>query len=133
MMHGFLSPQATDHGSTDLLELVSELIDAHVDTVELLLADDPDEVVRWAHLDYLRSLQRLGYRTLARHDHPPPRPAALPEVTRAARRAIASSGTSATRLLSRCSAPVAILIRAAAPMSPRAHGLEADEFAHHPG
>jgi hypothetical protein len=133
MPHEFLSPNATDRASSDLLELVTELIDAHADTVELLLADDFDEMARWAHLNYLRSLQRLGHQTLAHHDRSAPRPAAvagLPEVTRAARRAIASSGTSATRLLAKCSAPVAILVRAAAPMAPRARGLEADEFPH---
>jgi hypothetical protein len=130
MLHEFLSPHATDRGSSDLLELVTELIDAHADTVELLLADDLDETARWAHLHYLRSLQRLGHQMLAHHDQPAPRPApaALPEVTRAACRALATSGSSATRLLSKCSAPVAILVRAAAPMSPRARGLEADEF-----
>jgi hypothetical protein len=133
MLHEFLPPNATDRGSSDLLELVTELIDAHADTVELLLADDLDETARWAHLHYLRSLQRLGHQMLAHHDgQPAPRPAAaaLPEVTRAARRALATSGTSASRLLAKCSAPVAILVRAAAPVSPRARGLEADELTH---
>jgi hypothetical protein len=48
----------------DLWVLVSELLDAHADTVTLSdsLSDDP----RWAaHLDYLRALQRHGKRSLA--------------------------------------------------------------------
>lgn len=46
-------------------ELVYELLDAHADTASLAasLASDP----AWAaHLDYLRSLQRVGRMLLAR-------------------------------------------------------------------
>jgi hypothetical protein len=46
-------------------ELIYELLDAHADTAELAtrLADDN----AWrAHLDYLRSLQRVGREALAR-------------------------------------------------------------------
>ncbi len=122
MMRGFLSPQTTVPGSADLLELVSELIEAHADTVELLLADEPDEpdeadqpdqpdepdeLERWAHLDYLRALQRLGHATLASHGQRPP-PAPRPPLRHA---------------VQGCAAAVAILVRAAAPMLPRALGL----------
>ena len=45
--------------------LLYELLDAHLDTIELadsLAGDEP-----WgAHLDYLRDLQRVGRETLAR-------------------------------------------------------------------
>ncbi len=56
--------QATEADSA-LLDLVSELLDAHGDTVRLALErpDDP----RWqAHVGYLRDLQRLGKETVAR-------------------------------------------------------------------
>lgn len=44
--------------------LVYELLDAHADTV--VLADDLVQAGRWAaHVDYLRSLQRVGRETLA--------------------------------------------------------------------
>lgn len=71
-MPEFLSPQApralSDHS---LLELLTELVDAHVDTVELALAkDDADELEWAAHCDYLRALQRLGNETLARYEQP---------------------------------------------------------------
>lgn len=47
-----------------LLVLAAELVDAHVDTVELAL-DWADEL-RWqAHLDYLRALVRTTERILA--------------------------------------------------------------------
>jgi hypothetical protein len=51
----------------ELAVLVYELLDAHDDTALLAagLADDP----AWAHhLDYLRSLQRVGRAALARLD-----------------------------------------------------------------
>jgi hypothetical protein len=45
-------------------ELIYELLDAHADTAALASGLQPDE--RWsAHLDYLRSLQRLTRRFLA--------------------------------------------------------------------
>ena len=50
----------------DLRALVAELIDAHTDTVQLLLAEQREELVESAHCDYLRALQRLGHETLAR-------------------------------------------------------------------
>ena len=86
-----LTPQADDRGrmklgspsrhtavadrSGDLLELLSELIDAHTDTVQLITGDEPTEREWLAHCDYLRALQRLGRETLAHHDQriaPPP-------------------------------------------------------------
>lgn len=52
------------------MTLVYELLDAHLDTIDL--AGDRDEV-RWrAHLDYLRALQRGGSELLAAaeaHEH----------------------------------------------------------------
>lgn len=47
-----------------LTELVSELLDAHLDTIQLT-GEDPEAEVIAAHLDYLRSLQRVGRETLA--------------------------------------------------------------------
>jgi hypothetical protein len=44
-------------------ELLEELLDAHVDTIEL--AFEMDELAWRAHLDYLQALQRLGRATLA--------------------------------------------------------------------
>ena len=45
--------------------LLYELLDAHVDTIEL--AGPLEENQHWAaHLDYLRDLQRVGRETLAR-------------------------------------------------------------------
>lgn len=51
---------------TDRLSgLLYELLDAHVDTIEL--ADSLEESQSWAaHLDYLRDLQRVGREALAR-------------------------------------------------------------------
>ena len=47
-----------------LCELVEELLDAHEDTVRLIVADAGDE--RWReHADLLRSLQRVGHEALA--------------------------------------------------------------------
>ena len=48
----------------DLLSLIYELLDAHVDTVEL--RSQPTETLRWqAHLDYLRALHRTAEAILA--------------------------------------------------------------------
>jgi hypothetical protein len=48
-----------------LVNLVYELLDAHDDTARLAQADGGIE--DWdAHLDYLRSLQRVGREALAR-------------------------------------------------------------------
>jgi hypothetical protein len=48
----------------ELMELVYELLDAHTDTADLAARLCDDE--RWAaHLDYLRSLQRVGRQVLA--------------------------------------------------------------------
>lgn len=82
-MRGFLSDRAAVRSSGDLLELVTELLDAHADTVELLLRQEPDELERWAHCEYLRALQRLGHATLADHDRPGERPLGRTAVTRA--------------------------------------------------
>jgi hypothetical protein len=74
-MPGSLSHQAT---TADLLELITELIDAHADTVRLALDDDPGPLEWAAHCDYLRALQRLGHETLAHRERdfcpPPPSP-----------------------------------------------------------
>ena len=59
---------ADTRGATPLSHLsglLYELLDAHLDTIEL--ADSLDAHERWAaHLDYLRDLQRVGRETLAR-------------------------------------------------------------------
>jgi hypothetical protein len=57
-----------------LQALVYELLDAHHDTVEL--AEDPAEDRWWAHLDYLRALQRKGRELLAQACAADPRPSA---------------------------------------------------------
>ncbi len=47
-----------------VMELLYELLDAHVDTMRL--AGELDEDPAWAaHLDYLRDLQRVGREALA--------------------------------------------------------------------
>jgi hypothetical protein len=51
--------------SDRLSGLLYELLDAHVDTIQL--ADSLVGQETWAaHLDYLRDLQRVGWETLAR-------------------------------------------------------------------
>jgi hypothetical protein len=57
---------ADTRGSTPSLSgLLYELLDAHLDTIELADALDVHET--WAaHLDYLRDLQRVGREMLAR-------------------------------------------------------------------
>jgi hypothetical protein len=48
----------------EVRQLLSELIDAHVDTVELATRFSTDAA--WsAHIAYIRDLQRLGKETLA--------------------------------------------------------------------
>ena len=50
--------------AVEVRELLSELVDAHADTVEL--ASGPATDVAWStHRDYLRDLQRLAQETLA--------------------------------------------------------------------
>jgi hypothetical protein len=59
---------ADSRGTTpadQLSRLLYELLDAHIDTITL--AGSLEENQSWAaHLDYLRSLQRVGHETLAR-------------------------------------------------------------------
>jgi hypothetical protein len=67
MMPRFLSHQAAAATrDVDLLDVLSELVDGHADTVELLIGDPPRDVELLAHCEYLRALQRLGHATLAR-------------------------------------------------------------------
>jgi hypothetical protein len=48
----------------EVQELLTELVDAHADTVQL--ASGPATDVAWStHCDYLRDLQRLAQETLA--------------------------------------------------------------------
>ena len=75
MILGFLShqtPAVAPDGN--LLDLLSELIDAHTDTVQLAMGDQRTELEWLAHCDYLRALQRLGHETLAHHNHCSPAP-----------------------------------------------------------
>ena len=56
--------KSTNGVSAVLVDLVYELLDAHDDTARLARAEGCDEA--WdAHLDYLRSLQRVGREVLA--------------------------------------------------------------------
>jgi hypothetical protein len=50
-----------------MIELVYELLDAHVDTMDLV-RDGADDLGWRVHLDYLRQLQRVGREALARGD-----------------------------------------------------------------
>ena len=60
-----MSKAVTQPVTTALRALISELIDAHADTVELGAGGGDD--LRWAvHLDYLRDLQRAAKEVLAR-------------------------------------------------------------------
>jgi hypothetical protein len=73
MKLAFLSPQTAAVARNDsLLDLLSELIDANADTVQLITGDQRTELERLAHCDYLRALQRLGRETLAHHDQRTP-------------------------------------------------------------
>src|SRR5947209_479482 len=62
-----MGPTESTNGSrvsTALVDLLYELLDAHDDTARLVRAEDCGEA--WeAHLDYLRSLQRVGREMLA--------------------------------------------------------------------
>lgn len=79
MILGFLTqqtPAVAPDGS--VLDLLSELVDAHADTVQLVTGDQRTELEWLAHCDYLRALQRLGHETLAHHDQcSPARPPAF--------------------------------------------------------
>jgi hypothetical protein len=69
MEPGFRPPQTVATApSDDLLGLVSELIDAHIGTIQLITGEERTELEWLAHCDYLRALQRLGRETLAHHD-----------------------------------------------------------------
>ena len=74
MKQAFLSSQRTTVARGDLPDLVSELIDAHADTVQLIVGEQRTELQWLAHCDYLRALQRLGHETLAQHDQRMPAP-----------------------------------------------------------
>jgi len=71
----FHSPQRGGvAGDVALLDLLTEFIDAHADTVDLITREQPTELEWSAHCDYLRGLQRLGHKTLTGHDLRRPRP-----------------------------------------------------------
>ena len=56
--------KTTHDASAVIVDLVYELLDAHDDTARLAQADGCEDA--WdAHLDYLRSLQRVGREVLA--------------------------------------------------------------------
>jgi hypothetical protein len=56
--------KSTHDVSAVIVDLVYELLDAHDDTARLARAEGCEEA--WdAHLDYLRSLQRVGREVLA--------------------------------------------------------------------
>jgi hypothetical protein len=57
--------ESTKSASAVIVDLVYELLDAHDDTARLARAEGCDGA--WeAHLEYLRSLQRVGREMLAR-------------------------------------------------------------------
>jgi hypothetical protein len=71
----FLSPQTVAVArDCSLLDLLSELIDANADTVQLITSDQRTELKWLAQCDYLRALQRLGHETLAHHNERMPAP-----------------------------------------------------------
>ena len=75
MMPEFLSHQTAPVARDgNLLDLLSELIEAHADTVHLVTGDQRTELQWLAHCDYLRALQRLGHETLAHHHQRSPAP-----------------------------------------------------------
>jgi hypothetical protein len=98
MEQGFPSPQtAAAARSDDLLDVLTELIDPHTDTVQLIMADERTELEWSAHCDYLRALQRVGRETLARHDQrsqptPPPGLAIMARLTTALARSWTAAG-----------------------------------------
>lgn len=57
--------RSTENVPDLLVDLVYELLDAHDDTARLAQADGCQDAWQ-AHLDYLRSLQRVGREALAR-------------------------------------------------------------------
>lgn len=64
-----IDANASGTSTTDVSDLLYELLDAHVDTITL--ADSLAENQHWAaHLDYLRGLQRVGREALARMNGP---------------------------------------------------------------
>jgi len=75
MMPEFLSHQTAPVARDgNLLDLLSELIEAHADTVHLVTGDQRTELQWLAHCNYLRALQRLGHETLAHHHQRSPAP-----------------------------------------------------------
>jgi hypothetical protein len=57
--------KSTNDVSPLLVDLVYELLDAHDDTARLARTEDGCEDAWEAHLDYLRSMQRVGREVLA--------------------------------------------------------------------
>jgi hypothetical protein len=58
-----ISSSVRDHDA-GFEELMSELVDAHVDTIELLVGGD-DATTDAAHLEYLQALVRYSKRLMA--------------------------------------------------------------------
>ena len=58
-----ISSSVRDHDAA-LEELLSELVDAHVDTIELLVGGD-DATTDAVHLEYLQALVRYSKRLMA--------------------------------------------------------------------
>jgi hypothetical protein len=59
-----MMPQRDTPAAWRLLRLVDELVDAHEDTVRLVV-EGADGLEWQTHADYLRALQRLGRSALA--------------------------------------------------------------------
>jgi hypothetical protein len=66
-----MGPRETTRGvSAVIVDLVYELLDAHDDTARLVRGDiDCWEEAWFAHLEYLRSLQRVGRELLAHAEY----------------------------------------------------------------
>ena len=110
----FLSPQTGAVAcDVDLLDLLSELIDANADTVYLMTGRQRTELEWSAQCDYLRALQRLGHETLARHDQRMPAAPLALAVVSVVNSALARGRTAALLILR--SPPLAPLKRATPP------------------
>ena len=59
-----MSAQTRQSRSVDVAELLQELVDAHVDTVEIALAARPEEDWR-SHVEYLQRLIRCARESFA--------------------------------------------------------------------
>jgi hypothetical protein len=96
----FLSAQTgVEACDVNLLDLLSEFVDANADTVDLMTRKPRTELEWSVHCDYLRGLQRLGHETLVRHDQFRPAPPLALAVAMGLNSALARSWTAALFIL----------------------------------